>query len=203
MKAASHRSITAAVLLSALFGADARSNEKICDSPPYGDTTEQYEKTRADFDRAQAAHTELPESLLTDQLRAALTEACKAKFAHGSRASYYRSGITDTEIDAESTTALAISWFNARNAAAVRERAPRADQDESRIYAIFLCIEATGSCSKQGSLSPLTFNTLLECQGYARTVSHQAPSPEGHFSTAAGQWLECRSKHVDTWQSAQ
>jgi hypothetical protein len=73
--------------------------------------------------------------------------------------------------------------------------------DRPRIYAPFLCLQATGMCNKMGTLSPLIFNTLRDCQYYARTITVSAPSPEGRFYMGGGkqQWIECRSRPVDTW----
>lgn len=205
--------IFAALTLFLVFDADARSNEAICASPPYGDTAEQYAKIRADFERAEAVHSELPPNFLTDQLRAALIEACKAKFAHGSRATYYRSGITDAEIEAQSTTGLTSSWFNARNAAALRERAPPAnDEGGSRIYGLFLCSNASSSCQVYGKshlgyggvAEEAPFDSLADCQQTAALYSGGlTPGSDGRTLLPGGSWWECRSKRVDTWRSVQ
>ena len=77
------------------------------------------------------------------------------------------------------------------------------NDEDSRIYAIFLCQHATNTCTKQGYYSSLIFNTLAECYSYATFITHQSPTADGHFLMSEDLWFECRSKRVDTWQPTQ
>jgi hypothetical protein len=78
-----------------------------------------------------------------------------------------------------------------------------AEEGSSRIYALFLCVRSTGTCTKQVSSSPLIFDTLVDCHRYVRTITTRAPDAEGHFAMSADLWFECRSKRVDTWEPEQ
>lgn len=80
------------------------------------------------------------------------------------------------------------------------------------IFALFLCFQAAGICQMQGAsrvtfagvMPDMTFNSLADCQDYARRVSGLITRrPDGRFPIPNGMWYECRSKHVDTWEPAQ
>lgn len=176
----------------ACSGAEANK----CDAPPYGDAVQNYKAMYSAFAQASAAQPGLPPNALTGMLQAALTEACNAKFNHGSRATYYRAGLSDSYINDASTTALANAWFNLRNQALAKETAPPREADGSRIYAAFLCLRATNTCNRQGAI----FNTLADCQRYARTITVRSPDASGRFLMSNDQWLECRSRHVAAWE---
>jgi hypothetical protein len=191
----------------------AQASNVRCDAPPYGDTEQNYEAIQAEFSQAAVANN-LPPNVMTGMLRAALIEACKAKFKHGSRASYYRNGISDADIEAHSTTALANGWFNARNAAMAKEEAganptpaPRVE-DGSHIYALAYCLKS-GVCQIHGQshivdngvFEEIPFRTLRECQQYAHLNSGGiSAGPDGRTVLPDGSWWECRSKRVDTWE---
>ncbi len=80
------------------------------------------------------------------------------------------------------------------------------------IYALFLCIQAAGICQMQGHarmtyagmMPAMTFNSLAECQQYAKRVSGLITPPDnGRYLIPPGNmWYECRSKHVETWEPA-
>ena len=79
------------------------------------------------------------------------------------------------------------------------------------IFALFLCIQATGTCHMFGAsrvtfagvAQEITFRSLAECQQYAQRITHLVTPPtNGRFPAPGGIWYECRSKHVDTWEPA-
>jgi hypothetical protein len=71
------------------------------------------------------------------------------------------------------------------------------------IYALFLCAQATGSCSPYPTMAPpAIYKTLEECQASAKRVVPYRPPEDGRYILAPGIWYECRSKHVDTWEPA-
>jgi hypothetical protein len=190
------------VSLLAFACSGVRANDARCDAPPYGDSQQNYAAMYSHFGRVAAADANLPAKILTGHLRTALIETCKAKFQRGSRASYYRNRISDADIDAASTTALADAWFRARNAALAKEMAPPPEEDYSRIYALFECIRATEIMCRLSPASRYTFNTLSDCQQYARMYAPQGPDAQGRFVMTGNFWFECRSKHVDAWEPA-
>jgi hypothetical protein len=216
----------AAIHLSAvsmLMAASFAHAEK-CDAPPYGDTMVRYEAIEADFAQAEREATDLPPGMLMKQLRAALREACRAKFNHGSRASYYRNGINDGDINSFTTTQLTNAWFVARNRAMAKEIAPTSEppsgappppapqiENGSHIYALAYCLK-NGMCQLHGDshlgyggqLEEVPYQTLADCQRYAYINSSGIKqSPDGRTVLPDGSWWECRSKRVDTWEPAQ
>lgn len=47
-----------------------------------------------------------------------------------------------------------------------------------------------------------TYNTLTDCQKIAVRMSQKArPDQHGRYTIPGDMWYECRSKHVDTWES--
>jgi hypothetical protein len=84
------------------------------------------------------------------------------------------------------------------------------------IYAVFMCLATTGTCSPMsGNIGPVrTYQSLKDCQMEARMFSHSGPDKHGRFfvttwdesgksHASTQQWFECRSRHVETWNSAQ
>ena len=78
------------------------------------------------------------------------------------------------------------------------------------LYALFLCVQATGMCTMQGQarmtyagpLPAQTYHTLVDCQRAGTVSSGRPPDDSGRFPIANGTlWYECRSKHVDQWES--
>lgn len=191
------RAALAVVLFLPLF---ATGKSVVCTAPPFGDTLDNYEAMQKAFDQS-GAQSGLPPAIMGKILRAALIEACKAKYQHGSRESYYQNGITDTQIEQLPTTRLANAWFTARNQALATDTTEPPPDDRSKIYAPFLCLESTGTCSKMGSLSPLIFNSLANCQQYAQLVTHQSSSEGRFYMGSTQQWIECRSRPIDTWST--
>jgi hypothetical protein len=195
----------------------AQANGARCDAPPYGDAAQNYDAMYSEFAQASAAAPDLPPGMLMHQLEAALIEACKAKFQHGSRASYYRHGLSDAYINDASTTALANAWFQLRNKALAKELEadkppPPVVEDESRIYALFLCVRVTMTCQMQGAprmtfggpMPGMFYRSFAECANFAHQISMRKPTDDGHFPIGVdnAMWYECRSKHVDEWESA-
>jgi hypothetical protein len=85
------------------------------------------------------------------------------------------------------------------------------------IFALFLCIQATGTCQMQGAprmtfagMTPaITFNSLADCEKYSTRVGgHPGMLDKGRIAINGvdlanpKMWYECRSKHVDTWEPA-
>jgi hypothetical protein len=79
------------------------------------------------------------------------------------------------------------------------------------IFALFYCIASAGICQMWGEpratfagITPaVTFSKLKECEQFGQRVSgHVLPPVNGRFLMPNGNWYECRSKHVDTWQPA-
>jgi len=81
------------------------------------------------------------------------------------------------------------------------------------IFALFLCVQATGQCLMQGAarmtfagpMSAMTFQSLADCQQYAKRVSGLVTPPtNGRYllPNNTGMWYECRGKRVETWQPA-
>jgi hypothetical protein len=213
------RTAAISLLLSGASLGTAFANDSRCAAPPFGDTQANYDAMYGQFQQAGYASPAI-QPLLMAQLHAALIEACKAKFKHGSRASYYRNGITDADIDANSTTALANAWFNARNAALAKEESganptppppPPRVEDGSHIYALAYCLKS-GMCQihgqshivSNGVFEEVPFRTLAECRRYAYLNSSGiSAGADGRTVLPDGSWWECRSKRVDTWEPAQ
>lgn len=77
------------------------------------------------------------------------------------------------------------------------------------IYAIFLCMQITGSCRLIGPtgvkiegqwVMTSTFPTLSDCQ---KTIAqHYAPiePTHGRYYVGNGMWYECMSRRVETWR---
>lgn len=71
------------------------------------------------------------------------------------------------------------------------------------IYALFLCLQASGSCEMYPTMSaPTIYKTLAECQGDAKRIVSYRPPKDGRYTLSPGVWYECRGKHVDTWETA-
>lgn len=78
------------------------------------------------------------------------------------------------------------------------------------IYALFACwqVAATGDiyCTMQRSLPGVfdnSFASLKECQRFALQFHpHSAFAEDGRLwiDVETRQWLECRHRHVDTWE---
>lgn len=77
------------------------------------------------------------------------------------------------------------------------------------IYAIFFCVQMSGSCRLIGPtgihidgqpVMTSTFTTLAQCE---RALAHYISGPprNGRYYAGPGMWYECDHKHVDTWQS--
>ena len=86
------------------------------------------------------------------------------------------------------------------------------------IFALFLCIQATGTCQMQGAprmtfagMTPaITFNSLVACEQYSTRVGgHLGMLDKGRIAMDGvdlanpKMWYECRSKHVDAWKPSQ
>jgi hypothetical protein len=211
-----------ALLLVSTHGAFA-ADSSMCSLPPYGDTPEKYQAMAAEFFRAAAASPKLPPTMLLGQFESAMVEACKAKFEHGSRTTYYRNGISDRQIGELSTTELAAAWFNARNAALAQEipsspppttlsrTTPPPGDDGPRVFALFQCVLTTGECTLQGAprmsfagaIPGELYRTLADCEHHASLASGgHKPDMEGRFHLNPMIWYECRSKRLDTWDPA-
>lgn len=78
------------------------------------------------------------------------------------------------------------------------------------IYAIFLCMQATGQCqmveggrySLGDYLPGTTYQSLDECRfaihhEYAPTAPHDK---KWRFKVGNGMWYVCLGRHVDTWE---
>ena len=66
------------------------------------------------------------------------------------------------------------------------------------IFAVFVCFHA-GPCQTSGAIH----RSLAECEQKAKSLSHADRAINGRFEIpgSGGTWFECRSRHVDTWQS--
>lgn len=76
------------------------------------------------------------------------------------------------------------------------------------IYAIFLCMQFTGSCRLIGPtgvkiegqwVMTSTFPTLSDCQ---KAIGHYVTTEprHGRYYAGNGMWYECLSRRVETWQ---
>jgi hypothetical protein len=110
-----------------------------------------------------------------------------------------------------------LAQFKARQEAQQNQNDEAKRQQEAgpgrrMIYALFLCFKDLGTCQLEGAprvtfagVTPaMTFNSLAECQGYAKRVTGLITPPrEGRFMVANGMWYECRGKPVDSWERVQ
>lgn len=202
------------LVVSGIYAATAASQS--CKGPPYGDTPESYEEISRSFEVAGESRPDLLAQILSRQFKQTIKQACMAKFAKGSREPFYRAGLTNHDIDTNSTTQLTVLWFEARNAQLARDTAtlPRSGQStpEHHVYALFFCVNGVNWCRIQGEphLGPggtvveSPYTTLADCQNAARLNSGgRSPQADGRTMVAPNTWWECRSKRVDTWEAPQ
>jgi len=79
------------------------------------------------------------------------------------------------------------------------------------IFALFYCIVGTNVCQMYGAprvtfagpTPAITFSSLKQCAQFGQRVSgHVLFAENGKYPMPNGSWFECRSRHVDTWQSS-
>lgn len=94
------------------------------------------------------------------------------------------------------------------------EEAGRQQQARSGriIYSLFQCIPNIGQCQMLapprvspiggGTVMPGTiYRSLADCEQDAKRISGLiTPPSSGRYLLPSGLWLECRGKHVDTWE---
>ena len=99
-----------------------------------------------------------------------------------------------------------------QNRAAEAMRQQQAGPGRAIIYALFLCFPKIGQCEIVGAprvtfagvMPATTFQTLADCEDYARRMSGLVTPPtEGRFRLPNGLWYECRERQVETWERMQ
>jgi hypothetical protein len=179
-----------------LLTESAFANDARCDTPPYGDSDVAFKAYANSFGTLAVR---IGPAFAASKV---LSDVCKAKFGGADRTRFYNLGFTEQDFRTKGVTDLAVQWITALKNTVDKlpdsafKQAP--EEDGSRIYALFHCVQSQGTCYLAVSN---TFTTLAACQQTARYSAPKGPDAEGRFWWGDNQWFECRSKHVDTWES--
>lgn len=199
--------VVAGIALSCCYVASFEEalGSSLCGTPPYGDTQGAFKKLNDAFNQVAARQDSVLGAVLRGELRAALIEACKAKFEHGSRNSYYRNGIDDAQIDSSSTSELANRWIRARNASLAEEQEQQQEQlkriCETPPYGSAVST-FKGFIAKWSGTDAISLVSILEmtCRAKHRTGDRRALYTVGLTDDEIDQ--EDPIKLADTWISA-
>ena len=166
---------TGLLMLWVLAAGNCLAQDLPCRAAPHKDTQENYDAILSAYSRASQSLSKLAQSYFIGQVNGVMASACEVKFEAGDRTEFYRYGISDQEIDADGTAALANAWFAARSK-----------------------LVANGSIAKQpwdflknppweGATKSVEGNAVLNwvLVGIARNQSGWFSFPLGLYSTAA------------------
>jgi hypothetical protein len=193
------------ILLLSFACNSAQAGDARCDAPPYG-------ATPADTKRYLSWNSRYPEARF-------LQRACEIKYEHAN-ARVLGFAVTADDwsdeqiqqfVQALSVPDIAnIIWAKDYAKRAAARAPPPEPEDGSRVYALLYCTKG-GYCQIYGQthivgngvFEETPYRTLAECQRYAYLSSSGIhPDSDGRTVLPDGSWWECRSKHVDMWESA-
>jgi hypothetical protein len=187
----------ALLLLSSLSSHNAFAADPRCTAPPYGDSDVAFKAYANSFGTLAVR---IGPAFAASKV---LSDVCKAKFGDADRTRFYNLGFTEQDFRTKGVSDLAVQWITALKNMVDKlpdsafKDAP--EEDDSRVYALFLCTQVAQTCQMQGAPRmtvggpmPGTFyRSFADCQSYAHQISMRQPIEDGRFpiGTDHGMWV--------------